>query len=838
MRCAHWIVSSCCLCVLRYYMSLSDFLEENCALDALDALEDAGIERISDMESLNADDLRSLGLSRRLSSLILSQPLDDDIEEDAPTKQEEDPLSSPPQRRIVSNGSALSTWLISNDLDEAAGPLADAGYERLADLRQITAEDLAVFGLSEAVQYRLHASLASAHAAGRWNTHARLGVRFAAVLALSRGRPDSTAASAPPAAEPPIVQPIVVGVPVDAAAPAPSATAAAAPSSAAVMPAPRPARSHELPALPPAPPPQPQAKLPKRAPPAAASQPLPPPCSRTAPVESAASGSRRVVVYKPLAETKLGVRLWGLAGKPVKMIETAPDSPLAGLVESNDVLCSINGAPCDGGHEKAAEMLRDATGEVVLVVTTRPSRWESLRKSAVARACSVPPRAAVIHTASSPEARAVAAILCAELEHLEREVEGRVRASSTPRGAALAALALGGGAPSDAAIKRARALPYEKSAEITCRRHSVASSSPAMDASRSSIYAAQYKFLQQSEAIDGPMPTSTPLEVAAPPIAPPRPPRRFSRAASARAALPAAAAPEREGEGEPRRTTRLSLDMMLGEGPDSPPHSPRDPPPPPKLSAPPPPKLSATVSDRRRRSSVAAPPRATLFMPPPQIPPAQAERRGSVAAGGGARRTSVGAAGALSPWERLRAQHARVQAAKDPLGQGAAAAGALRGDDDDEPTSLALHANRLWSGMVANIQRFLEQDDSDRSSRNDEQCVASERARAIEIELEREHAARMDERFSTPSALLHRSSGGGVSRLKREAGGAAAVPAVFAANNGNVGAGGATILENLGSSLAVLLSPQPQSPVCCNSHAPSTMPTASHMPHDRSTHGT
>ena len=68
--------------------SLSEWLEENSALDALSALEAAGIERPSDLHSLTADDLASLGVPRRQSLRILSADgaAEVEVEEDLPAE--------------------------------------------------------------------------------------------------------------------------------------------------------------------------------------------------------------------------------------------------------------------------------------------------------------------------------------------------------------------------------------------------------------------------------------------------------------------------------------------------------------------------------------------------------------------------------------------------------------------------------------------------------------------------------------------------------------------------------------------------------------------------------
>ena len=89
--------------------------------------------------------------------------------------------------------------------------------------------------------------------------------------------------------------------------------------------------------------------------------------------------ARRVTLLKTSPEMKLGVRLSGSHGKPVKVVETNPAGPLAGLLSKNEVLVSINGRPCTAGHQKAAEWLREAEGELVIEIgAKRPSLTQRL----------------------------------------------------------------------------------------------------------------------------------------------------------------------------------------------------------------------------------------------------------------------------------------------------------------------------------------------------------------------------------------------------------------------------------------------------------------------------
>lgn len=81
--------------------------------------------------------------------------------------------------------------------------------------------------------------------------------------------------------------------------------------------------------------------------------------------------SRTVSITKSSPDMKLGVRLAGGSGKIVKVVEINPAGPLASLLKKNDVLESINGVPCNQGHEKAAAQLKAVTGELVLVVNSK-----------------------------------------------------------------------------------------------------------------------------------------------------------------------------------------------------------------------------------------------------------------------------------------------------------------------------------------------------------------------------------------------------------------------------------------------------------------------------------
>ena len=92
--------------------------------------------------------------------------------------------------------------------------------------------------------------------------------------------------------------------------------------------------------------------------------------------------SRQVTLLKTSPDMKLGVRLSGGLGKPVKIIDTNPEGPLANLVKKNDVLESINGVPCSEGHQKAAEALRDASGELVLVLAAKRGSFFSTKRKA------------------------------------------------------------------------------------------------------------------------------------------------------------------------------------------------------------------------------------------------------------------------------------------------------------------------------------------------------------------------------------------------------------------------------------------------------------------------
>ena len=82
--------------------ALVDFLEDKEALEALGALEAAGIDRPSDLQSLTVDDVRGLGLTRRLSVKILSAGLppadeaDEEEQHEEPSERANQPLSPPP----------------------------------------------------------------------------------------------------------------------------------------------------------------------------------------------------------------------------------------------------------------------------------------------------------------------------------------------------------------------------------------------------------------------------------------------------------------------------------------------------------------------------------------------------------------------------------------------------------------------------------------------------------------------------------------------------------------------------------------------------------------------
>jgi len=92
--------------------------------------------------------------------------------------------------------------------------------------------------------------------------------------------------------------------------------------------------------------------------------------------------TRIVEVRKAKADTKLGVRLSGSKGKPVKVVELNEEGPLAGKLFKGDIIESINGVRCSEGHSKAAEMLRNASGLLKLEVGKRKSSIFSKKPSA------------------------------------------------------------------------------------------------------------------------------------------------------------------------------------------------------------------------------------------------------------------------------------------------------------------------------------------------------------------------------------------------------------------------------------------------------------------------
>jgi outer membrane biosynthesis protein TonB len=93
--------------------------------------------------------------------------------------------------------------------------------------------------------------------------------------------------------------------------------------------------------------------------------------------------SRIVEVHKPTPDTKLGVRLSGSKGKPVKVVEINEQGPLAGKVGKGDIIASINGVRCSEGHSKAAEALRNASGVLKLEIgVKRSSSFFSKKPSA------------------------------------------------------------------------------------------------------------------------------------------------------------------------------------------------------------------------------------------------------------------------------------------------------------------------------------------------------------------------------------------------------------------------------------------------------------------------
>ena len=105
------------------FVGLTSFLEERGAQDAESILLEAGVERVEDLEPLlNPEDLRNLGLSRHLSSLVLGVELEEPTDA-ASSATVAAPSAAPFLRRLTA--SDLNLWLMRHDLAAAEQTLEE-----------------------------------------------------------------------------------------------------------------------------------------------------------------------------------------------------------------------------------------------------------------------------------------------------------------------------------------------------------------------------------------------------------------------------------------------------------------------------------------------------------------------------------------------------------------------------------------------------------------------------------------------------------------------------------------------------------------------------------------
>ena len=138
---------------------LSSYLSARGAEEAEDTLRNAGIERVEDLEPLlNAEDLNAIGLHKRLSGLLLG-----DADMASHTNEAEEaaaPAPPPPMsRRRSSTGSDLAGWLAAHDLSEAEEVLEAMGILRLADLQQLSPDDVVHLELPEDLLRRMQLAI-------------------------------------------------------------------------------------------------------------------------------------------------------------------------------------------------------------------------------------------------------------------------------------------------------------------------------------------------------------------------------------------------------------------------------------------------------------------------------------------------------------------------------------------------------------------------------------------------------------------------------------------------------------------------------------------------------
>ena len=103
---------------------LSEWLQERAASEAETILIEAGVERVDDLQPLmNMDDLTALGLSRRVSNLILGNAEEIDSKETPQALATAAvPLPRATARRASDTGRDLAAWLAAHNLQEAAAP--------------------------------------------------------------------------------------------------------------------------------------------------------------------------------------------------------------------------------------------------------------------------------------------------------------------------------------------------------------------------------------------------------------------------------------------------------------------------------------------------------------------------------------------------------------------------------------------------------------------------------------------------------------------------------------------------------------------------------------------
>ena len=150
---------------------LADYLEERGAREAEEALREAGVERAEDLEALDEQDLHNIGLSRRVSGLVLGIALDDEADGGQPSQGTPPPPPPPPalqSRR--STGNDLNMFLATHNLEEVEHTLEEMGIIRLADLEQLSPEDIVHLGLPADLTQRLSSAIdltssGTAHAA-------------------------------------------------------------------------------------------------------------------------------------------------------------------------------------------------------------------------------------------------------------------------------------------------------------------------------------------------------------------------------------------------------------------------------------------------------------------------------------------------------------------------------------------------------------------------------------------------------------------------------------------------------------------------------------------------